>query len=106
MAKNNYDLAGDSNTSLDVLEKLSKDKDRWVREGVALNTSTPISILEKLSTDEDWYVRRGVAINSSTPIKILEKLSKDKNWKVRKAVQKEFKRRGNTSMYMSMLKDE
>ena len=70
-------IASDKNTPVNVLEKLSTDKDEWVRRCVALNTSTPTSVLERLSADEDDDVRRGVAENENTPAEVLAKLSTD-----------------------------
>ena len=38
-----------------------------VRWGVALNPDCPIDILERLSKDKDWYVREEVAKNPNCP---------------------------------------
>ena len=54
-------------TDISLLEKLSDDKDEWVRKVIANNPNTPDYILEKLSDDKDWYVRRSVANNPNTP---------------------------------------
>jgi 3-methyladenine DNA glycosylase AlkC len=74
-----------------------------VRSTVARSPKTPVKVLEKLSEDKDNWVRARVAQNTNTPVKILEKLSKDKNELVRDAVKKESERRGYTTMYMTLL---
>ena len=51
----------------DLLEFLSKDVDRYVRQGVAYNTNTPPETLERLANDEDPWVREEVARNPNTP---------------------------------------
>ncbi len=52
-------LADDSNTSTEVLTKLSKDKDKdwFIRYCVTENPNTPKEVLKKLSKDEDVSVR-------------------------------------------------
>jgi len=54
------ETASDSNTSKEILEYLSKDKDWIVRFKVARNPNTPIETLKELSKDKDEnniYVR-------------------------------------------------
>ena len=47
-----------SSTSPEELEKLADDKDYEVRYGVAGNNNTPVSLLEKLSEDKHEAVRQ------------------------------------------------
>ena len=79
----NYLIAKNFNTPVDVLIKLSTDKDSNVRRGVARNPNTPIDILEKLSSDKESDVRGGVAQNLNTPVDILVQLSTDEDSWVR-----------------------
>ena len=50
-------LARSEDTSADVLIKLSKHKDVSIRWEVAGNPNTPMEVLEKLTKDEDEGVR-------------------------------------------------
>jgi 3-methyladenine DNA glycosylase AlkC len=51
----------------EVLVKLSKNEDRFVRRRVAENPNTPVDTLVTLSTDGSKFVRRGVANNPNAP---------------------------------------
>ncbi len=57
-----------------------------VREAVAENHSTTLEVLARLSEDKDKGVRRAVAGNHNAPVEALIKLSKDKEMEVRWAV--------------------
>lgn len=52
-------IAMSSNTSAEVLDKLSNDKNWVIRNGVAKNDNTSTDTLITLSKDEDWFVKRG-----------------------------------------------
>ncbi|KKL73503.1 hypothetical protein LCGC14_2074250 [marine sediment metagenome] len=56
----------DNNTSKELLIYLSSNKHSLVRYYVAGNSNTPVKVLEKLSRDENWCVRceAGVSIRS------------------------------------------
>jgi len=71
-----------------VLEELAKDANYEVREVVAGNANTSVEILVKLSEDEDHDVREVVAGNANTPVETLVKLSEDEVSNVRKAALK------------------
>ena len=56
------DLAIDKRTSIEVLTILSADKRSYVRCWVANNLNTPIEILKKLSKDKDYDVRKATGL--------------------------------------------
>jgi len=68
-------LAKRIGTPRKILTILSKDKERYVKYGVATNIHTPMNILTKLSTDKDYMIQNCVAQNSSTSKKVLKRLS-------------------------------
>ena len=76
-----------------ILTALSKNKNYWIRCGVACNPNTPIKVLTKLSNDKDRNVRIWVTRNPYTPIKILEKLSNDTDTYIRRCAREELDRR-------------
>ena len=59
--------AGNPNTPVDTLVKLSEDSDWYVRSSAAGNPNTPVDTLVKLSEDSDCDVRRNAAGNPNTP---------------------------------------
>ena len=59
--------AGNPNTPVDTLVKLSEDSDCDVRSSAAGNPNTPVDTLVKLSEDSDCDVRRNAAGNPNTP---------------------------------------
>jgi hypothetical protein len=82
------DLAKNPNTSIDVLEVLSRDKTWTIRRRAALNPNTPVDVLKDLATDKEERVREEVAWNHNTPSEVLEILSTDEEWHVRWGVTK------------------
>lgn len=68
-------IAENTNTPIEILTILSKDKDWYVRYRVAKNTNTPKEGLTILSKDKDRYVRYCVAKNPNTPTEVLTKLN-------------------------------
>ena len=64
-------LAEDLSAPVEVLIRLSKDKDMWVRWRIANNLATPEKVLAKLSTDKNWNIRYLIAKNPNTPIEVL-----------------------------------
>lgn len=70
-------LAGNPNTTQDLLLKFSDDKNPRVREAVAQNPNTPDIALSKLADDESITVREAVARNFNTPSEVLYKLAID-----------------------------
>ena len=83
-------MARESNAPMPILEKLAKDKDKVVRRCVALNQNTPAFMLEKLAIDEKNIVRAAVAKNKSTSIATLEKMITDRQ--TRDVIHKNAKR--------------
>jgi len=73
-------LANNSNTSAEVLEKLSQHDEYVVRLMVARNTNTPVNILVDLAYDRCAGVRVYVASNNNTPPQTLVVLSGDGNY--------------------------
>jgi 3-methyladenine DNA glycosylase AlkC len=59
----NLELAHDPNTTLEILQDLATDDDRWVRCWVAQNPNTTLEILKSLATDDDSVVRYWAAHN-------------------------------------------
>jgi hypothetical protein len=70
-------VASNSNISVEDLHKLSNDKHSEVRAAVASNVKTPIDILVKLSTDDVFEVKHAVASNNNTPSDTLTEMVKD-----------------------------
>jgi len=68
------DIAKLAETS-DVVNELSSDKDRKVREQIAKNPNTPLETLEKLSKDKSYKVRSAIARNPNTPSTTLAEMS-------------------------------
>lgn len=56
-------VAGNPNTSVDVLMELAKDSHSVVRRRVACNSNTPVDVLIELEKDSDYDVRRYAACN-------------------------------------------
>lgn len=91
-------------TSVEELERLSKDDSWTVREQVVGNRSSSVQILSDLSEDEMYPVREAVALNPNTPFKILAILMKDKNKYVRKSaarMMREQRKRKSAGRYRS-----
>jgi hypothetical protein len=76
----------DPNISPEFLDRLSYDKDVWVRCWVAHNPNTPPEALDLLSYDKEVCVRYGVARNPNTLPETLERLSYDYYYCVRRNV--------------------
>ena len=70
-------LAARVSTDIEILKKLSKDSNSYVRFFVASNLNTPIEILEVLSKDEFKGVRYCVSYNKNTSNEILKELLND-----------------------------
>ena len=81
-------IARDTNTPVDILVHLSRDKEEVVRIGIARNPNTPVDILVLLSQDEDEDVLRRIAENHKTPVDILVRLSQDESGWVRLSIAK------------------
>ena len=71
------EVAANPNTSLEVLENLSKDGSIYVRHNVGENPSASLKILEILSKDQRALVRGVVVRNPNTSLEILHHLSQD-----------------------------
>jgi hypothetical protein len=82
------DIALNPNTPPETLDRLSYDKDYWVRRAAALNPNTSPETLDRLSYDEYSGVRYWVAHNRNTPPETLDRLSYDKDYWVRRMVAK------------------
>src|SRR5271157_2230566 len=79
-------VADNPNTSSEILAQLSQDSSKDVRVCVAQNPNTRSSILAGLAQDKDISVRACVARNPNIPSEILAKLSQDKDISVRGCV--------------------
>src|SRR3989338_8271400 len=106
---------------LPILEAMSKDKDRDVRQSVAQamgnSGEKSLPILEAMSKDRDWNVRRSVAqghikiiieTKGEKSLPILETMSKDEDWDVRQSVAQALGNLGEKSLPIleAMSKDE
>ena len=71
------EMAANPDTSLEILEALSKDGSIFVRHNVGGNPSASLKILELLSKDHRALVRGAVAVNPNSGLEILVHLSQD-----------------------------
>ena len=71
------EMAANPDTSLEILETLSKDGSIYVRHNVGGNPSASLKILELLSKDHRALVRGVVAVNPNSSLEILVHLSQD-----------------------------
>ncbi len=76
-------IARNPTCPVDLLAKLSDDKDKEVRRDVAWRTDCPADALAKLSDDKDKWVREAVARNPNCPSDTLTKLAEDTDEYVR-----------------------
>jgi len=60
-------VARNPNTSLEMLDTLAQDEDRWVRSGVAKNPSTSLKALKYLVNDGDYEVATLALANPNLP---------------------------------------
>ena len=56
-------VGGNPSTPPEILDKVSKDSDDWVRAEVGRNPSTPLKILNMLSKSRDRAIRIAVGEN-------------------------------------------
>ena len=63
----NIDLAGNPNTSPEILDSLANGNNWEVRRYVAFNPNTSTETLDRLANDFDHWVRSWVARNPSAP---------------------------------------
>ena len=84
----NPEYLAETTTNPVVLDKLSKNKNSYVRWCVANNPNTTPETLEYLSRDEYSYVRHCVAYNPNTTPETLDVLSRDEYAYVRRGVAK------------------
>lgn len=71
----------------DVAWKLAKDKTASVRMCLARNEHTPCDVLRLLAKDKNADVRKWVAVNFFAPLDAMEKLKQDVDSEVRKLVE-------------------
>ena len=71
------EVAANPNTSLEILDTLSKDGSIYVRHNVGGNPASSLQILEALSKDQRALVRGAVVGNPNTSLEILDNLSED-----------------------------
>jgi 3-methyladenine DNA glycosylase AlkC len=71
------EAAANPNTSLEMLEALSRDGSIYVRHNVGGNPATSLQILEALSKDQRALVRGAVAGNPNSSLELLDNLSQD-----------------------------
>jgi hypothetical protein len=88
---NDYMIAGNTDTPLEVIMDLSLVGVVVIRERLAANCNTPADILEKLASDGEAIVRAAVAENSSLPRSVAERLSMDEHPDVRFSLSENIK---------------
>lgn len=76
-------IAQNSNTPIELMQKLSDDKNEYILEHLAKNPSLPIELMWKLSKDDDSDVRTFLARNPNLSIEVMQKLSEDEYGDVR-----------------------
>lgn len=64
-------VADNPSTPPEMIEKISKDPSKTVKNLIAQRSGVSKKILKRLSRDEDEYIRASVANNRSTPIPLL-----------------------------------
>lgn len=74
---NDYMIAGNADTPVEVIRDLSAVSVPVIRERLASNPNTPVDILEKLASDDEPLVRAAVAENAALPRNIAERLAND-----------------------------
>jgi hypothetical protein len=79
-------LAKNSKTPMDIIERLLTHRFVTVRMALLGNANITDSIIYKLSTDSDDSVRIAVASFPKTPVEILAKLSNDSSYGVQNAL--------------------
>jgi len=70
-----------------ILNKLSRDKNPYIRCRVAQNPNTKLEILEYLSRDEDFYVRKYVTENPNYKNKFTVELSSAQHEALKKLIE-------------------
>ncbi|HBE19857.1 MAG TPA: hypothetical protein DEG17_21585 [Cyanobacteria bacterium UBA11149] len=71
-------IARNHNTPIDILKQLANHKYYRVRLSVALNINSTFNILNQLANDPDYRVCHAVASNPNTPASLIEKLVTEK----------------------------
>jgi len=80
-------LAENPDTSKDILQELSKEKDWVIRDSVAENPNTSGDTLKELTQkEEEEIVKCTIARNPNTPDDALRHLAKDDYWLVRRNI--------------------
>lgn len=67
------DIAKNPETSVEILEELSKDSNIWVRNEVVNNPNTPPELLDAMA-GVDCITDRAIASNPNTPLQTLQEL--------------------------------
>ncbi len=67
------DIAKNPETSVEILEELSKDSNIWVRNEVVNNPNTPPELLDAMA-GVDYITDRVIASNPNTPLQTLQEL--------------------------------
>jgi len=78
-----------------LLSRLAKDEDFFVRKEVAKNPNTSKKTLSELAKDKNWAVRATIAENPNASKRTLSRLAKDKDEDVRMIAVKNLKQRKN-----------
>jgi hypothetical protein len=78
-----YDVARNPNTPPEALNRLANDDHSFVRCGVAQNPNTSTVTLDRLANDGECHVRCAAALNPNTSTEILERLANDDDVGVR-----------------------
>ena len=81
-----FEIASDTNTPADTLDRLAGDERESVRSAVAGNPNTPADLLDRLADDISESVRSAVAGNTNIPADLLNRLVGDIHENVRAAV--------------------
>jgi hypothetical protein len=87
-------LAGNPNTSPEVLKELAKINNYFIKMELAKNDNTPLEVLKILADDVTASVRLYVAMNANASKEILMKLRKDKEPDVKSTALAYMKDRG------------
>ena len=82
MGKKEY--LAETTKDVNILRKLAKDEDHWVRAYVAENPNAPEDVLRELVDDKEYLVRRDLALNPNCPADVFRQLAEDTHSWVRR----------------------
>ena len=79
-----------TSTDINILNILAKDRDFYVRYGIARNSNTSAESLAMLAKDKYIEIRFCVVYNKNTSIKVLKELINDIDEDIKKAAINKF----------------